>query len=72
MSKVLLQYDNARSHTHRRIKRSRGLGQIRVNAKTTNSDLGRSRKSLGATDLVDLNGGRHNKLLPSGNKMSLK
>ena len=38
----------------------------------TNSDLGRSRKCLGATDLVDLNDRRQNKLLPSGNKVSLK
>ena len=61
----------------RRIKRSRGPGQIRVrapefwNAKTTNSDLGRARKSLGATDIVDLNDRRHSKLLSSENKVSL-
>ena len=35
-----------------------------------NLDLGRARKYLGATDLVDLNDRRHNKLLPSGNKVS--
>ena len=32
------------------------------NAKTTNIDLGRARKSLGATDLVNLNDKRHNNL----------
>ena len=37
---------------------------------TTNSDLCHARKSLGGTDLVDLNDRRHNKLLPSGNKVS--
>ena len=42
------------------------------NAKTTNSGLGRARKSLGATDVIDLNDRRHNKLLPSGNKVSLR
>ena len=36
-----------------------------------NLDLGRARKNLKAADLVDLNNRRHNKLLPSGNKVSL-
>ena len=33
-------------------------------------DLGCARKCLGATDFVDLNDRRHNKLLSSGNKVS--
>ena len=35
-----------------------------------NLDLGRARKYVEATDLADLNDRRHNKLLPSGNKVS--
>ena len=40
--------------------------------KTTDPDLGRARKSLGATDLVDLKDRRHNKLLSFGNKVFLR
>ena len=35
----------------------------------SNLDLDRARKCLGATDLVDLNDRRHNKLLFFGNKV---
>ena len=35
-----------------------------------NLDLGRARKCLGATHLIDLNDRKHNKLLPSGNEVS--
>ena len=37
----------------------------------SNLDFGRAQKCLGATDLVDPNDRRHNKLLSSGNKVSL-